>query len=76
VLDPIDKAAVVVLAAYPEEVLLAALLRKQQLAEAPVAVRRSRDFKEAIVGIGKDFHATVTLDDDAYAELQKLVSIA
>ena len=58
---------------YTDEELLLELINRNVLGDAPRVTRRNVKHLEAVVGIGNDDIAFITLPEDAYSELCDIV---
>lgn len=52
--------------------LLAEIIRREKLSDAPIKTSRSSNHKEVIIGIGNDEVANIIIHDDALIELNKM----
>jgi len=61
---------------FSDNVLLAYLIGKNKISDAPKKTEYYTKHKEIIIGIGDDHIASLTLDEDALEALYKLIEIA
>lgn len=59
------------LAGFTDTHLLAELIRRRGVQAAPTSVKLLTPHSVADIAIGKDFTATIVIDDEAFEELKK-----
>ena len=59
---------------YTTEELIYYLMVKNTVLPAPVETKRYTPHVDIVLGIGKDFTASLTMDEDAWEELQEMIS--